>query len=109
VTDGVIIYAEHSTTLQTGQDKSQPPVTIIGIRTLRWPLGQRSPRGPDDWKRRDARLPHCMFAAAIGISGIYELAPLMSANLSRDLKLDNVEAMPLICSSRFPSQPRQYT
>jgi arylformamidase len=45
-----------------------------------------------DWKGRDARLPHRMFASAVGISGVYELAPLMSADLRRHLQLDDIEA-----------------
>jgi arylformamidase len=45
-----------------------------------------------DWKSRSPQLSPRMFASAVGVSGVYELAPLMSANLRRDLKLDDIEA-----------------
>jgi len=45
-----------------------------------------------DWRARDANLPPDLVSAALAISGLFDLAPLIHTSMNADLKLDAAEA-----------------
>jgi arylformamidase len=45
-----------------------------------------------DWRARDASLPADLVSAALSLSGVFDLTPLIQTSMNADLKLDDAEA-----------------